>query len=132
MMILTPAEIAKYQRVTDSKCADCGLGCHDEGCIWTWITALLADREELVKQLSEALGTHSDRITDAVTSDYCAALRTRAEQAEAERDRLRKALEEIADCPDYPRCQHMPGCEEEYCIRRAAYVALNPKEATNA
>lgn len=54
MMILTPAEIAKYQRVTDSKCADCGLGCHDEGCIWTWITALLADREELEGKLAQA------------------------------------------------------------------------------
>lgn len=53
-MILTPAEIAKYQRVTDSKCADCGLGCHDEGCIWTWITALLADREELEGQIAQA------------------------------------------------------------------------------
>jgi len=102
----------------------------------TAVPKLLADREELVKQLSEALSTHKDRITDAVTSDYAVALRTRAEKAEAERDRLREALEQAVDrwCPiKRTSAGFISSCHEcglaDKCDPR---TALNPKEATNA
>lgn len=107
-MILTPAEIAKYQRVTDSKCADCGLGCHDEGCIWTWITVLLADREELEGQIGvEVEVCRQWRASAELLAHETASLRTRAEQAEAERDHDPWSK---ADHHNWQFCQH-PVCK---------------------
>jgi len=106
-MTLTPAEIAEMQTRSDAVChvvgadLECCKACLDRD-------ALLADRAELENTIKDWWESANKK------EDELAALRTRAERAEAERDAAMKELERVLAAAELAleelACDHCDDC----------------------